>query len=147
MNAVTEKSCRCAIDSHLSRRDIMIIARRFNAGSEAEFEKVPKGRMNGPQVLGQFLLPWRVQHQRAPQPDHLCVSGNLRPFLGGSARQTKKGSCGSTRSDVPSGLIVVSHRNPALKRRAIFTQSLPGHFRRTSARSRGESWRTDRSYV
>jgi flavin-dependent dehydrogenase len=36
------------MDSHLSRRDIMIIARHFNAGSEAEFEKVPKGLMNGP---------------------------------------------------------------------------------------------------
>jgi hypothetical protein len=34
-----------------SRRDIMIIARRFNAGWEAECDKVPKGRLNGPHVL------------------------------------------------------------------------------------------------
>jgi hypothetical protein len=35
----------------------MIIARRFNAGYEGEFDKVPKGRLNGTHVLRQFLLP------------------------------------------------------------------------------------------
>jgi hypothetical protein len=98
----------------------MIIARRFNAGSEAEFEKVPKGRMKGPQVLGQFLLPLRVQHQRTPNLITPAFRERLWPLLGG------KGSFGLRRSDVSSGLVVVSHRNPALKRRVIFIQSLSG---------------------
>jgi hypothetical protein len=62
----------------------------FNAGSEAEFDKVPKGRLKA---------------RRS------CVRSHFH--------------CGLARSAVPLGLVVVSHRNPALKR-AIFTWSLPG---------------------
>jgi hypothetical protein len=60
----------------------MIIARRFNAGSEAGFDIVPKGRLNGAHVLCQFLFPWRVQHQRAPPPDHAPASGETLAVYG-----------------------------------------------------------------
>ncbi len=37
-------------DQALSRRDSMGIARRFNAGMDAELDKVPQGRQNGPHI-------------------------------------------------------------------------------------------------
>jgi hypothetical protein len=70
----------------------MIVARRFNAGFDAEFDKVPKGRLNGPRHFGISL---GAQHQ-------IALSVDLAP------------------SAVPSGLVVLLRLNPALKRRAIF---------------------------
>ena len=60
----------------------MIVARRFNAGHEAEFDKVPKGRLNGRHVLREFVLPLRVQHQRAPPSDHSRASGETLAVSG-----------------------------------------------------------------
>ena len=60
----------------------MIVARRFNAGADAKFDKVPKGRLNSRHILRQFVRPLRVQHQRAPTPDHTGASGKTLAVSG-----------------------------------------------------------------
>jgi hypothetical protein len=71
----------------------MIVARRFNAGADAEIDKVPKGRLNC---------------------RHVLLSVGLTP------------------SDVPSGLVVLSHPGPGVKNAGLFSHSPSGtNFRRT----------------
>jgi hypothetical protein len=75
----------------------MIVARRFNAGADAEYGKVLKGRLNCRHVL-----------------------------------PSVRTSIACSPSDVPSGLVALSHPGPGVKNAGLFSHSPSGtNFRRT----------------
>jgi hypothetical protein len=67
----------------------MIIARRFNAGSEAGFDIVPKGRLNGAPVLRQFFFHGVFGTKERRRLITPALRKRLWPFPGCIARQYK----------------------------------------------------------